>query len=1654
MLMPTYTNIIAEIEVIRQHKRMLLSGKQLIRDKIAAAERDLCAAQNGQFGNVLPNFNQLNATLNNLRQSLIQNSADLATSEYNLNKLMQMLRATVPDPMTMLSDSYPILMFPLRIETRFASNGGALWVRVFPDDISIHQHEENLTAQEILAGRQYWKRLWEHRSKDEAEQAKNLRAAWSQLANLFNANRANWIIRQTKPLSMGPSDTFEGVLKEGDLEPKPLVPKSHAWSQPARCKVLPDFLILELYDDNGLILKIEGNPIPNPLPLSPDPQDNPTSRPDFSKSSWQDTDVWWIQDLDAAVQVGMGFKADLRANNLTNRTFSKILVYGAKAAYLDPLAEGTARMEELLDNHRYGARGLGFLRQGTPTKNTDDKEANYRRPGGYSDDAFELVQQRNSVNVAYKPDSQILAEAIGVGKAIFDQLENSQATDYAEAVAMNHALYPGTLGFLTENMLHPALTINDLKKLREFFTEYVTGRGPLPCIRVGEQPYGLLLTSDFERWDYAPDAMLNPANPVLPISFYGSLHKLINNISVAWKSKATAVTHPYSPSDPTKYFERVLGLYPASVQFWQRLAYSENLAFNVGGITDRYRNEKLLNMLTSDFHKEIEIIPEGIYQLSKLIFDKEAYRLDANFLVDDQPLSETTGLHVPDNSKVNPQKENYLKWLCETYLRNEKLASTPDADYFTDGTGEYVKKAPLLYLYLRYALLQCLFKCAYYELKRIIPHQKLFKEESLSLFSKSTLNSIDFNFIAGKEFYNIDNIDINPFDLLKLGHPLFTSGNLAGFTLNRLTSIIQDINNSSNSNPYSPHAQQTFLHLQAYFDALGKLEKLPTARLERCFVEHLDSLNYRLDAWQTGLFYHKLQSLRQSFGKGIYLGAYGWLENVRPANQTPVDSNSLPEQLRPINGGQVFESLEVGGFIHTPSMAQAKTAALLRNGYLHYHNPANPDIMAVNLSSDRVREALYLFDGLQKGRELGALLGYQFERGLHDLGLDKFIKAYREAFPLAKKNIGGSSGGVSTTVTNGLTLVQAYNNLAVPDQPSYNSGISMSTDEANRINPLLYRLADNLDAMKDLLLTESIHQLGQGNQERAGAVLKSVGTDLAPPPVFESIRTPRTAETMVTHRVCMVFDTAAPAGQTPKARIESGLNRWLGDLIGNLASFTCTIIQTNADKTISIGEVSFSELRLEPIDLVYLVSKSTDTWKFELEQRVVYTYREREKEKLPADTALDIRFKDAPPGKKNLPTLLSLLIRLKELITASRPMHGQDVDLKIYSGIDNPRNYTVATIVSGKKDAGDLRIRLDSEMELLNAINTALKGFNDQTAPKDMRAQLIALSAYHFPEAIPQSAFGETSTEKEILKHQIDLLKPQLENRINQVNAEIKKVDAKENPEELVNGYTLAFRQLFGGDFQVLPRFTFSGDPNIGQVDRTGQIQSAYAAEAQLFNYVRQKTGLSSRRLHLQNWLDSVAKVQPRMENFEWVRTLVAQGGQGSIELHVLQLPYRAGDSWLGLEFPEAAAPKKHKLSVVLHHPGEIFQAAAPSAAVPKSWCGLVIDDWVEEIPGKEEVTGLALNHPQPGSQPPQAMLLAVAPTSTGTWRANTLSGILEDTLRRAKQRVVDPALIADTEWASLLPGLVSEWTAASNPASKEARASVSLNLAHNIYPE
>ena len=197
--------------------------------------------------------------------------------------------------------------------------------------------------------------------------------------------------------------------------------------------------------------------------------------------------------------------------------------------------------------------------------------------------------------------------------------------------------------------------------------------------------------------------------------------------------------------------------------------------------------------------------------------------------------------------------------------------------------------------------------------------------------------------------------------------------------------------------PSDHSAAQTLEDIRTSLDHLANV---PIASLEMLLRETLDLASHRLDAWITSLATARLHGLRQTQPKGVVVGGYGWVENLRKIeSRTSVGSIPTGEDHADFPLG---ERTDNGGYVAAPSLNQAATAAILRSGYLNHNQPGATAPFAIDLSSERVRLAQWLLDGVRNGQALGALLGYRFERLLREQGVAEYIEPFRRIAPFGE----------------------------------------------------------------------------------------------------------------------------------------------------------------------------------------------------------------------------------------------------------------------------------------------------------------------------------------------------------------------------------------------------------------------------------------------------------------------------------------------------------------------------------------------------------------------------------------------------------------------------------------------------------------------------
>ena len=352
------------------------------------------------------------------------------------------------------------------------------------------------------------------------------------------------------------------------------------------------------------------------------------------------------------------------------------------------------------------------------------------------------------------------------------------------------------------------------------------------------------------------------------------------------------------------------------------------------------------------------------------------------------------------------------------------------------------------------------------------------------------------------------------------------------------------------------------------------------------------------------------------WSEGVYVGGYGWVENLRMAPApTPVPAAQLPAgEQAPL----VFPAND-SGFIHAPSATHATAAALLRNAHLGATGvPAADGPFAIDLSSRRVREAEHLLDGVRQGQPLGALLGYRFERSLHEVSLDRFIARFRTVAPLVPTavdtNTAAADAIAANNVVDGLALNQQW--LAAPDAVIAKVGATAA--DMTSLQPILASLNDAVDAVSDALTAEAAYQIARGNTSRIASTLAAIAQGDAPPPELEVAHVPRSG-TALTHRLLVLLSPAASSGNgwvqassSAPAAAEPALNAWIATLLGDSRKIRCTIERLD-DATGAVAEtrtLPLFELLLSPLELVYGIdvnaSPSQGPSLTQIEQRVLY----------------------------------------------------------------------------------------------------------------------------------------------------------------------------------------------------------------------------------------------------------------------------------------------------------------------------------------------------------------------------------------------------------------------------------------------------------------
>ena len=230
---------------------------------------------------------------------------------------------------------------------------------------------------------------------------------------------------------------------------------------------------------------------------------------------------------------------------------------------------------------------------------------------------------------------------------------------------------------------------------------------------------------------------------------------------------------------------------------------------------------------------------------------------------------------------------------------------------------------------------------------------------------------------------------------------------------------------------------------------------------------------------------------------------------------------------------------------------------MLRSSHLSHLPSAGSDggPFAIDLSSARARRAAAVLDGVRSGQQLAALVGYQVERGLAEAGLARLQLSLRTVAPLVARRLhdrddadtdSARESVAATNVVDGLLLLKQHppgdttlrTRLDVPPVNAYlpaGAWKPMTDAEWAAVTRVLRAAADTVDAVADVMLSESVMQYAAGNATRAAAAMDVVSSGADPSDSIDVLEAQDSGERL-THRVLTVLGGTRPMSGWSTAR--------------------------------------------------------------------------------------------------------------------------------------------------------------------------------------------------------------------------------------------------------------------------------------------------------------------------------------------------------------------------------------------------------------------------------------------------------------------------------------------------------------------------------------
>lgn len=974
----------------------------------------------------------------------------------------------------------PVLLLPVRLETRFAWQDPSdparhtfvrpattvatplLLVRIYPDDVHVDQHDAVLTRQELRWLREYLQ------AAGAARDRAHFVAAWERLVERAGPTRAAWIVSQRPPA--------KPTVVEGKL------------GRAARAALLPDQFEAVVDVHGGPQVHAAGALVREPLDVTPDP-------------AFGGDGLRWMTNLGDALKAGMAIIVPLPATRRSEPpTLDRVVVVGVHTSR--DAAASSAELARLFDAHHYTTE-LSFVRPGAAT-NASPGERTDRTTTPAIEQVFAVEGDMSPLTppttlVDVEPcDGLDAARLLGVDPAVFGHIAGADGRIRQGGRDLRQLIASAWHGPI-ERMLATLVTPGQLLEAVNLYVEEVDALGPLPVLRVGDQPYGVL-----------PVSVISPQDHDLSAPERGVLDAVRALRAAVWDPAVEQVSRIGGPpADPTATLLSLLRQDGVLAQLAVRPALGPEASAALASTFDPARTAALLAARAQVDALFAALAPAATTPLVGKLLLLEALPVTLP-LVGPTPHTDLDRLSLFDPDRIALLQLAF---------------------------GQPQPEPSVLATIARLALVE--------SADRATRHLLVADGQT----DPATAATWDREWDDGTiPFYELD---------VRLSTPLSTDPSTP------LYSLLTGTAPPAGSEPFLVARGAIRSLAMPPGGVPGGPKRHDPWLLETLLRAELGAIATRLDTWITALATLRLRRRRSLPGRErtLVVGAYGVLLDVQPVAGRL--RHATKEEAPADHVGEVFRSTSDAGWVHAPSVNHAITAAVLRSAHLgHWRlTPATgKDAFSIDLSSRRVRTAMHLLAGIREGQPLAALLGYRIERRLRDTA-PAGIAVVRRAAPLVagKLTAGPAEHAAADSVVDALTLLEQVGEptatgvaaaltphrggVTDADWPGVLAATKAAAEDAR----------DAVDAVADLLVAEGVFQLVQGNPARSAAAVDAIAATGSPPPVPAVVDSVR-GGTAAVHRVIVTLPVPAeadeptddPAGWalTPRAALEPTLEAW------------------------------------------------------------------------------------------------------------------------------------------------------------------------------------------------------------------------------------------------------------------------------------------------------------------------------------------------------------------------------------------------------------------------------------------------------------------------------------------------------------------------------